>query len=168
MPYNCILVRTEAEKIGVITLNRPQALNALNDQLMDELGQALLAFDADAAMKARYLRYLPEAAQVLPLDFLFFRVIPKRLRYIAGIGQMGWLEAEEWTRLPALSPDEEEALMDLAARVVPNGVTVLGVDRFGMDYRSAGGRQRVTLEPDSDLKAQILAVAPTLSMDMLN
>ena len=125
-------------------------------------------FDADAAMKARYLRYLPEAAQVLPLDFLFFRVIPKRLRYIAGIGQMGWLEAEEWTRLPALSPDEEEALMDLAARVVPNGVTVLGVDRFGMDYRSAGGRQRVTLEPDSDLKAQILAVAPTLSMDMLN
>ena len=50
MPYNCILVRTEAEKIGVITLNRPQALNALNDQLMDELGQALLAFDADAAI----------------------------------------------------------------------------------------------------------------------
>ena len=35
MPYNCIQVRTEAEKIGVITLNRPQALNALNDQLMD-------------------------------------------------------------------------------------------------------------------------------------
>ena len=50
MPYNCIQVRTEAEKIGVITLNRPQALNALNDQLMDELGQALLAFDADAAI----------------------------------------------------------------------------------------------------------------------
>ena len=50
MPYTCILVHTEAEKIGVITLNRPQALNALNDQLMDELGQALLAFDADAAI----------------------------------------------------------------------------------------------------------------------
>ena len=50
MPYNCIQVRTEAEKIGVITLNRPQTLNALNDQLMDELGQALLAFDADAAI----------------------------------------------------------------------------------------------------------------------
>ena len=125
-------------------------------------------FDADAAMTARYLRYLPEAEQYLPLDFRFFRVVPKRLRYIAGIGQMGWLEAEEWTRLPALSPDEEEALMELAASAVPNGVTVLGIDRFGMDYRSADGRQRVALEPDSDLKAQILAVAPTLSMDMLN
>jgi enoyl-CoA hydratase len=50
MPTPCIQIRTEAEKIGVITLNRPQALNALNDRLMDELGQALLAFDADAAI----------------------------------------------------------------------------------------------------------------------
>ena len=50
MPTSCIQIRTEAEKIGVITLNRPQALNALNDQLMDELGQALLAFDADTAI----------------------------------------------------------------------------------------------------------------------
>ena len=37
-------------KTGWITLNRPQALNALNDTLMDELGRALLAFDADDAV----------------------------------------------------------------------------------------------------------------------
>jgi len=30
-----------------MTLNRPKALNALNDQLMNELGTALMAFDAD-------------------------------------------------------------------------------------------------------------------------
>lgn len=47
MAYECIEVRTEADKVGVITLNRPKQLNALNDQLMDELGQALKAFDAD-------------------------------------------------------------------------------------------------------------------------
>ena len=47
MTYECIEVRTEAEKVGVITLNRPKQLNALNDQLMNELGQALKAFDAD-------------------------------------------------------------------------------------------------------------------------
>ena len=47
MTYECIEVRTEAEKVGVITLNRPKQLNALNDQLMDELGQALKTFDAD-------------------------------------------------------------------------------------------------------------------------
>ncbi len=34
-------------RVGVITLNRPQQLNALNDALMDALGEALLAFDAD-------------------------------------------------------------------------------------------------------------------------
>jgi len=45
--YEMIEVRTEAEKVGIITLNRPKALNALNDQLMDELGAALRAFDAD-------------------------------------------------------------------------------------------------------------------------
>ncbi|GIX23277.1 MAG: enoyl-CoA hydratase [Caldimonas sp.] len=39
-----------ALKVGVITLNRPKQLNALNDALMDQLGQALLAFDADDAI----------------------------------------------------------------------------------------------------------------------
>ena len=47
MAYETIEVRTEGEKVGIITLNRPKQLNALNDQLMDELGQALQAFDAD-------------------------------------------------------------------------------------------------------------------------
>ena len=41
-----VLVETRG-RVGLLTLNRPKALNALNDQLMDELGAALLAFDAD-------------------------------------------------------------------------------------------------------------------------
>jgi enoyl-CoA hydratase len=47
MAYELIEVRTEAAKVGIITLNRPKQLNALNNQLMDELGAALKAFDAD-------------------------------------------------------------------------------------------------------------------------
>jgi enoyl-CoA hydratase len=50
MAYELIEVRTEAGKVGVITLNRPKQLNALNNQLMDELGEAMKAFDADAAI----------------------------------------------------------------------------------------------------------------------
>jgi enoyl-CoA hydratase len=34
-------------KVGLITLNRPKQLNALNDQLMSELGAALDAFEAN-------------------------------------------------------------------------------------------------------------------------
>lgn len=47
MAYEVIDVRIEAEKVGIVTLNRPKQLNALNDQLMDELGDALHALDAD-------------------------------------------------------------------------------------------------------------------------
>ena len=45
-----IIVETRGDgplRAGLITLNRPKQLNALNDALMDELGAALLAFDAD-------------------------------------------------------------------------------------------------------------------------
>jgi enoyl-CoA hydratase len=46
MAYENILVETRG-RVGLITLNRPKALNALNDALIDELGEALHAFDAD-------------------------------------------------------------------------------------------------------------------------
>jgi enoyl-CoA hydratase len=51
MEYQTILVETRG-RVGLITLNRPKALNALNDQLMDELGRAVLAFDADDGIGA--------------------------------------------------------------------------------------------------------------------
>jgi len=47
MAYDLIEVRTEGGKVAVVTLNRPKQLNALNNDLMDELGAALKAFDAD-------------------------------------------------------------------------------------------------------------------------
>jgi enoyl-CoA hydratase len=50
LAYETIEVRVEADKVGVITLNRPKQLNALNDQLMDELGDALRKFDADKSI----------------------------------------------------------------------------------------------------------------------
>ena len=53
MAYECILTDVQGSgprRTGVITLNRPKQLNALNDTLMDELGAALKAFDADDAI----------------------------------------------------------------------------------------------------------------------
>ena len=50
MGYEFILteVRGSTERqTGVITLNRPQQRNALNDPLMDELGHAMKGFDVD-------------------------------------------------------------------------------------------------------------------------
>ena len=41
MAYATIEVRTEGGKVGIVTLNRPKQMNALNNELMDELGAAL-------------------------------------------------------------------------------------------------------------------------------
>jgi enoyl-CoA hydratase/carnithine racemase len=46
MSYQNIIVETRG-KVGLIRLNRPQALNALNSALVGELGEALNAFEAD-------------------------------------------------------------------------------------------------------------------------
>jgi enoyl-CoA hydratase len=46
-----ILVETH-DRVGLIRLNRPKALNALCDQLMQQLGAQLRAFDADPAIGA--------------------------------------------------------------------------------------------------------------------
>jgi enoyl-CoA hydratase len=46
MSYQTILVETR-ENVGLITLNRPDALNALSQELVGEIGQALDIFEAD-------------------------------------------------------------------------------------------------------------------------
>jgi len=51
MPYANILTETRG-RVGLVTLHRPKQLNALNDALMTELGEALLEFDADANIGA--------------------------------------------------------------------------------------------------------------------
>ena len=52
--YETILVETNG-KVGLIRFNRPQALNALCDAMMAEIGAQLLAFDADPGIGATIL-----------------------------------------------------------------------------------------------------------------
>ena len=50
MNYDNVLTAEHGDgalRTGIITLNRPKQLNALNDALMDDLGAALKAYDAD-------------------------------------------------------------------------------------------------------------------------
>ena len=51
MSYENIICEVH-DVVGLITLNRPEALNALSDPLMDELGQALRAFEQDDSIGA--------------------------------------------------------------------------------------------------------------------
>ncbi len=49
-PDDAVILTETRGHVGLITLNRPKQLNALNDALMDALGDALKAFDADPAI----------------------------------------------------------------------------------------------------------------------
>ncbi|WP_342245130.1 enoyl-CoA hydratase-related protein [Pseudomonas sp. OTU5201] len=49
MTYQTLLVE-QAGAVGLVTLNRPEALNAINTQLIDELNQVLDGFERDAAI----------------------------------------------------------------------------------------------------------------------
>jgi enoyl-CoA hydratase len=51
MSYEFILTETRG-RVALITLNRPKQMNALNPQLMQELGAAMYAFDADDGIGA--------------------------------------------------------------------------------------------------------------------
>jgi len=51
MAYECLLVETQS-RVGLIRLNRPKQMNALNPALMQELGKALQGFDADDGIGA--------------------------------------------------------------------------------------------------------------------
>ena len=58
MNYRDILVETHG-RVGVIRLNRPQRMNALNDALAAELAAALAAFDADGNIGFQDAAFVP-------------------------------------------------------------------------------------------------------------
>ncbi len=60
MDYKTIKIETKGG-VGVVTFNRPQALNALNLQLLEELSDALDAFEADDAVGCIVITGSPKA-----------------------------------------------------------------------------------------------------------
>lgn len=94
-----------------------------------------------AAVAHRYLRFFPEAeAYAETHDFAFFRIVPRRVRYIGGFGRIFWIEADEW-RLPSpawaaqeqaildhMNADHRDALARIAARHAPDRAASAGAD----------------------------------------
>lgn len=110
----------------------------------------------DAALQARYLRYLPKFEDLLALDFMFFRLRPKRIRYIGGVGRMGWVEEPDWAALPTLAAELEQEFLEKAGTQVSKRVKLLGADCFGIDYESHGARHRQRF-PDAPLTSEQFA-----------
>lgn len=122
-------------------LTQPGAADVQTAPRMTMVGD-VEPLEPSSAFVERFLRYQPSAESLLALDFSFFRLTPRRVRYIGGVGKMGRLEAADWHTLAALAPEEEQlALRELVAsqRGRPR---LLGVDRYGMDIEIGAQRQR--------------------------
>lgn len=102
-------------------------------------------FEPTNELLARFLRHEPNAEQHLQLDFRFVRIRPQRMRFIGGVGTMGWIEETDWSALPALPLMAEHELIRTVTPQLRNGIRLLGIDRFGIDYETGAKRHRQRL-----------------------
>lgn len=124
-----------------LSLLEPNCANVHTAARLTLIGDAE-QFEPGNLLHARYLRYLPDGEQYLQLDFMFFRIIAKRLRSISGLGRMGWLEADDVSMWPSLSLETESRLLEAVQHAVPEGISILGIDCYGIDYLADGFRKR--------------------------
>lgn len=54
MPFEFVLTEVDGP-LGIVTINRPEVLNALNPRTVEEIGEALQAFDRDEAIRCLIL-----------------------------------------------------------------------------------------------------------------
>ena len=103
MPLENILFRVE-DGVGVATVSRPQALNALDPRTVEELGQLAAMVRADAAVKALVLTGAGDRAFVAGAD-------------IAAMAQMTALEARRFAEAgqAALAAIEDLPVVTVAA-----------------------------------------------------
>jgi putative heme iron utilization protein len=119
------------------------------------IGEAKLIAKEDADLRARYLRYLPQAASYFDMhDFSFYRIEIAQVRYIAGFGKMGWVEGGDILRLETTENSklsaQETAIIDhmnadhvhsLIAyskhfhQVIATHAEMLGIDTDGFDVK---------------------------------
>ena len=144
-----------------ISVTESGIANVQDGQRLTLIGDAE-QFEPSQELVARYLRYVPAAEQYLQLDFMFFRIIPKRLRYIGGVGKMGWVESDTLGAANKLSLASEAELIGEANILAPRNIALLGIDPYGIDYIADGFRDRRALE-EGALRDAVLAAVPKLS-----
>ncbi|QKJ66541.1 pyridoxamine 5'-phosphate oxidase family protein [Deefgea piscis] len=112
----------------------------------------------DPLLLARLARQNPQLASYLAMaDFSVWRLWPRRARYIAGFGKMGWIEGDEWETAAQLSLADESALIQ--STLLPEGCELIGVDWAGCDLRRNGQLERHILHCDRfDLAALRAAI----------
>jgi putative heme iron utilization protein len=153
-----ILISTIAEHTKNIIQNSKVSLVVFKDEA-DLQANARLTLLATAEqsdknnelMRARYLRYIPQAAQYFDMhDFNFYTLYITHARYIAGFGKMGWVEGdamsipsnplfiEEASVLEHMNEDHNQNLKAYCQhyhQIKTDAVEMIGIDSLGFDVR---------------------------------
>ncbi|MCX7179667.1 MAG: pyridoxamine 5'-phosphate oxidase family protein [Proteobacteria bacterium] len=118
----------------------------------------VVPIESDPLLVARYLRYQPEAAQWIALpDFHFFRLEPQRIRVIGGFAQASWLDGERLHEAPSVALESEAELLATLAPKLPEDLTILGIDAYGVDFTQRGNRQRAAFTSGPVLASALAA-----------
>ena len=56
----------------------------------------------------RYFEFFPDTRDYLSLDFVFYRIELKRVRYIGGFGKIHWIDAEEFLKPNPFNIEQEQ------------------------------------------------------------
>ncbi|HOY70027.1 MAG TPA: DUF2470 domain-containing protein [Methylotenera sp.] len=154
-----ILISTIAEHTKNINLNPKVSLlvfagmeDLQANARLTLLGEAVLADKEDANLRARYLRYFPQAAGYFDMhDFYFYRIKVSHVRYIAGFGKMGWSSQDDFTTnetsqlaeqetaiIDHMNADHQHSLIAYCQHfhgLNPESAQMLGIDSDGFDMR---------------------------------
>jgi enoyl-CoA hydratase / 3-hydroxyacyl-CoA dehydrogenase len=154
-PFRFTLVTTETESgVATLTINRPDALNALNEQVVDQLGAAFHAAEADPAVRGIAIAGSGKAF-IAGADIRFFvkNIEAKNLQAIAAFTKrtQDLLLAIERCRKPvvalvrglALGGGVEVALACHSIVATPRASFAFPETGIGI-YPGLGGTQRTT------------------------
>lgn len=156
-----ILISTIAEHTKNIQADPRVSLIAFDPASGDMQAGARLTLVGDAtqapkddALRARYLRYFPQAEGYFNMhDFQFYRIAVRQARYIGGFGKIHWIPGDEM-RTPAnrlaeqeiaivehMNADHDENLRAYCRHVHnvnPEEAVMIGIDTDGFDVRADG------------------------------
>lgn len=144
-----------ADSRASFLISSPNGGNVLAGARMTMTGDAT-RIEPSAELLERYIRHHPDTEHYLSLgDFAFFRLVPKRIRHIAGFGHMGWIEETEWVNAAVLKLTDETDCLKQVFGSQQAGVRLLGIDCYGCDIEHHGKRDRLRFNDASSSPEKI-------------
>lgn len=108
------------------------------------VGDTLALYGKEETLAAgRYFARFPHAAEYRRVhDFSFYRIVPRRIRYIGGFGQIRWIAVEDMCHLNPFDDQAESAMVThmntYHVDAMQDYCRLFGIDPQGHEPRLAG------------------------------